>query len=411
LSNNREVVVLSAVRTAVGTYGGALKDKTPAQLGVAVTKEALIRSKVDISKDIDQVVFAHIIHTEGRDMYMGRVIAVESGLPIETPGYTLNRLCGSGLEAIINASNYILLGEADATVGGGTECMSRGNYWLPTMRWGQRMWDGQVIDAVVAALSDPFEGTHMGVTAENVAEKWGISREDQDALAVESHRRAAAATEKGYFKDQIVPIELKTRKGTVIFDKDEHIRPDASIEGMAKLKPVFKKDGSGSVTAGNASGVNDGAAALVLMERSVAEQKGLKPLARLVAYSHAAVDPKYMGIGPTPAIQKLLAKTGKSIQDIDVFEINEAFASPMLAVARDLGLPMDKVNPNGSGISLGHPVGATGAIISVKLIHELQRTSGRYGIAAMCIGGGQGIAAMFERLYLIIQRLDFCNSF
>jgi acetyl-CoA C-acetyltransferase len=260
------------------------------------------------------------------------------------------------------------------------------------------MWDGQVIDAVVAALSDPFEGTHMGVTAENVAEKWGISREDQDALAVESHRRAAAATEKGYFKDQIVPIELKTRKGTVIFDKDEHIRPDASIEGMAKLKPVFKKDGSGSVTAGNASGVNDGAAALVLMERSVAEQKGLKPLARLVAYSHAAVDPKYMGIGPTPAIQKLLAKTGKSIQDIDVFEINEAFASPMLAVARDLGLPMDKVNPNGSGISLGHPVGATGAIISVKLIHELQRTSGRYGIAAMCIGGGQGIAAMFERL-------------
>jgi len=396
LSNNREVVVLSAVRTAVGTYGGALKDKTPAQLGVAVTKEALSRSKVDISKDIDQVVFAHIIHTEGRDMYMGRVIAVESGLPIETPGYTLNRLCGSGLEAIINASNYILLGEADATVGGGTECMSRGNYWLPTMRWGQRMWDGQVIDAVVAALSDPFEGTHMGVTAENVAEKWGISREDQDALAVESHRRAAAATEQGRFKDQIVPIELKTRKGTVIFDKDEHIRPDASIEGMAKLKPVFKKDGS--VTAGNASGVNDGAAALVLMERSVAEQKGLKPLARLVAYSHAAVDPKYMGIGPTPAIQKLLAKTGKSIQDIDVFEINEAFASPMLAVARDLGLPMDKVNPNGSGISLGHPVGATGAIISVKLIHELQRTSGRYGIAAMCIGGGQGIAAMFERL-------------
>jgi len=396
LSNNREVVVLSAVRTAVGTYGGALKDKTPAQLGVAVTKEALSRSKVDINKDIGQVVFAHIIHTEGRDMYMGRVIAVESGLPVETPGYTLNRLCGSGLEAIINASNYILLGEADATVGGGTECMSRGNYWLPTMRWGQRMWDTQVIDAVVAALSDPFEGTHMGVTAENVAEKWGISREDQDALAVESHRRAAAATEQGRFKDQIVPIELKTRKGTVIFDKDEHIRPDASIEGMAKLKPVFKKDGS--VTAGNASGVNDGAAALVLMERSVAEQKGLKPMARLVAYSHAAVDPKYMGIGPTPAIQKLLAKTGKSIQDIDVFEINEAFASPMLAVARDLNLPMDKVNPNGSGISLGHPVGATGAIITVKLLHELQRVSGRYGIVAMCIGGGQGIAAMFERL-------------
>lgn len=393
---NREVVVLSAVRTAVGTYGGALKDKTPAQLGVAVTKEALSRSKVDITEDIGQVVFAHIIHTEGRDMYMGRVVAVESGLPIETPGYTLNRLCGSGLEAIINAANYILLGEAEATVGGGTECMSRGNYWLPSMRWGQRMWDTQVIDAVVAALSDPFEGTHMGVTAENVAEKWSISRADQDALAVESHRRAANATEQGYFKDQIIPIELKTRKGTTIFDKDEHIRYDASIEGMAKLKPVFKKDGC--VTAGNASGVNDGAAALVLMERGVAEQKGLKPMARLVAYAHAAVDPKYMGVGPTPAIQKLLAKTGKSIQDIDIFEINEAFASPMLAVARDLNLPMDKVNPNGSGISLGHPVGATGAVITVKLLHELQRTGGQYGIASMCIGGGQGIAAMFERL-------------
>lgn len=393
--NNREVVILSAVRTAVGTYGGALKDKTPAQLGVTVAKEALSRSKVE-GKDIGQVVFAHIIHTEARDMYLGRVIAVEAGLPIETPGYTLNRLCGSGMEAIINASNYILLGEAEATVAGGTECMSRGNYWLPGMRWGQRMWDAKVIDAVVGALTDPFEGMHMGVTAENVAEKWVISREEQDALAVESHRRAAAATEKGYFKEQIVPIELKTRKGTVLFDKDEHFRPDASLEGMAKLKPVFKE--GGSVTAGNASGVNDGAAALVLMERKVAEQKGLKPLARLIGYSHAAVDPRYMGIGPTPAIQKLVAKTGIALKDIDVFEINEAFASPLLAVARDLNLPMEKVNPNGSGIALGHPVGATGAIITVKLLYELQRTGGRYGITSMCIGGGQGIAALFERL-------------
>jgi acetyl-CoA C-acetyltransferase len=264
------------------------------------------------------------------------------------------------------------------------------------MRWGQRMNDGQVIDAMVKALTDPFDGCHMGITAENVAEKWGISRADQDALAVESHRRAAAATAKGYFKEQILPIEIPSRKGTIIFEKDEHIRPDSTIEGMAKLKPVFKKDGT--VTAGNASGVNDAAAAVVLMERSVAEKKGLKPLARLVAYSHAAVEPKYMGIGPVPAIRKLFEKTGLTAKDMDVMEINEAFASQALAVVRELNLPADKVNPNGSGISLGHPVGATGSILTVKTIYELHRTGGRYGLASMCIGGGQGIAAMFERL-------------
>jgi acetyl-CoA C-acetyltransferase len=395
MANNREVVIVSGVRTAIGGYGGTLKDKTPAELGAAVLREAVKRAKVE-GKDIGQVVFANIIHTEGRDMYLGRVIAVEGGLPIETPGYTLNRLCGSGLESIINASNYILVGEIDAAVAGGSECMSRAAYWLPTMRWGQRMNDGQVIDAMVKALTDPFDGCHMGITAENVAEKWGVSRADQDALAVESHRRAAAATEKGYFKEQILPIEIPSRKGTIIFEKDEHIRADASIEGMAKLKPVFKKDGT--VTAGNASGVNDAAAAVVLMERSVAERKGLKPLARLVAYSHAAVEPKYMGIGPVPAIRKLFEKTGLTAKDMDVMEINEAFASQALAVVRDLNLPADKVNPNGSGISLGHPVGATGSILTIKTIYELHRTGGRYGLASMCIGGGQGIAAMFERL-------------
>lgn len=395
MANNREVVILSGVRTAIGSYGGSLKDKPPVELGAAVTREALKRAKVD-GKDIGQVAFGSAIATEGTDMYMGRAIAVHAGLPVETPGYTINRLCGSGLEAIVNVANYILLGETDAAVGGGAECMSRSPYWLPGLRWGQRMNDGQVLDVMIHALSDPFEKYHMGITAENVAEKWGVSREDQDKLALLSQQRATAAIEKGYFKDQILPLEIKTRKGVVMFDKDEHFRPDTTLEALAKLKPFFKKDGT--VTAGNASGVNDAAAAVVLMERSVAAQKGLKPLARLVGYAHAAVEPKYMGIGPVPAIQKLFAKTGLSAKDIDVFEINEAFASQALAVVRDLGLPEDKVNPNGSGISLGHPVGATGSILTVKVIYELHRINGRYGLVSMCIGGGQGIAAIFERL-------------
>ena len=395
MSENREVVVLSGVRTAIGGYGGSLKDQPPADLAAAVVREAVSRAGVDAA-DVGHCVIGNVIHTEPRDMYISRVAAVNGGLPIETPAFTLNRLCGSGLQSIVSASQVIMLGDADCAVAGGAEVMSRGQYWLPGMRWGQRLNSGQVIDAMVGALTDPFDDCHMGITAENIAEKWGISREDQDALAVESHRRAAAATDAGHFKGQILPVELKSRKGTVVFDTDEHMRRDASLEGMAKLRPVFRKDGS--VTPGNASGINDAAAAVVLMERAAAEAKGLKPMARLVGYALAGVEPKYMGIGPVPAVKKLLDKCGVSIGDIDVFEVNEAFAAQALAVCRDLDLPMDKTNPNGSGISLGHPIGATGTIVTVKALHELERIGGRLGLVTMCIGGGQGIAALFERI-------------
>jgi acetyl-CoA C-acetyltransferase len=324
------------------------------------------------------------------------VAAIQGGLPIETAAYTLNRLCGSGLQSIVNAAQCIALGDVTAAVAGGVESMSRGQYWMPGLRWGQRMNDGQVVDAMVGALTDPFDDCHMGVTAENIAEKWGISREDQDALAVLSHQRAAAATANGNFKDQILPIELVTRKGTTIFDKDEHIRGDITVEALAKLKPVFNKQGS--VTPGNASGINDAAAAVVLMDRAAADKQGLKPMARFVAYAHSGVEPKYMGIGPVPAIKAVLEKANLTIADIDVIELNEAFAAQALAVVRDLNLPMDKVNPNGSGISLGHPIGATGTIVTVKALYELQRTGGRYALISMCIGGGQGIAAIIERL-------------
>ncbi len=395
MSENREVVVLSGVRTAIGGYGGSLKDQPPADLAAAVVREAVSRAGVDAA-DVGHCVIGNVIHTEPRDMYISRVAAVNGGLPVETPAFTLNRLCGSGLQSIVSASQVILLGDADCAVAGGAEVMSRGQYWLPGMRWGQRLNNGQVIDAMVGALTDPFDDCHMGITAENIAEKWGISREDQDALAVESHRRAAAATDAGHFKGQILPVELKSRKGSVMFDTDEHMRRDASLEGMAKLRPVFRKDGS--VTPGNASGINDAAAAVVLMERAAAEAKGLKPMARLVGYALAGVEPKYMGIGPVPAVKKLLDKCGVGIGDIDVFEVNEAFAAQALAVCRDLDLPMDKTNPNGSGISLGHPIGATGTIVTVKALHELERIGGRFGLVTMCIGGGQGIAALFERI-------------
>jgi acetyl-CoA C-acetyltransferase len=395
MSKAREVVVLSGVRTAIGDYGGTLKDQSPSKLAVAVVKEAIKRANIE-AKEIGQVVIGNVIHTEARDMYISRVAAVEGGIPIETPAYTLNRLCGSGLQSIVCAAQAILLGDAEAALAGGVECMSRGQYWLPALRWGQRMNDGQAIDVMVGALTDPFDNVHMGITAENIAAKWNISRADQDALAVLSHQRAVSAMQKGYFKDQILPIEIPSRKGTIVFDKDEHVRADASIEGMAKLKPAFLKEGS--VTPGNASGINDAAAMVVLMERSAAEQKGLKPMARLVAYAHSGVDPKYMGIGPVPAIRTILQKTGLTVKDMDVIELNEAFAAQALAVARDLGLPADKTNPNGSGISLGHPIGATGTIVTVKALYELQRIGGRYGLVSMCIGGGQGIAAIFERL-------------
>jgi acetyl-CoA C-acetyltransferase len=393
MATDRDVMVLSGVRTAIGRYGGGLKDVPPGDLAALVTREAVARAGVEPA-DVGHVVFGNVIHTEPRDMYLSRVAAVNGGLPVETPAFTLNRLCGSGLQAIISASQAVLLGDADAAVAGGSESMSRGQYWLPGMRWGARMGDAKTIDATVAALTDPFDDCHMGITAENVAETWGISREDQDALAVESHRRAAEATEAGHFKTQIVPVEIKTRKGTVEFSTDEHIRVGVDLEAMAKLKPAFA--GSGSVTAGNSSGVNDAAAAVVLMERGAMQARGLRPLGRLVAYSHAGVEPRYMGIGPVPAIRRVLEKADMKIEDIDIIELNEAFAAQALAVMRDLDLPADKTNPLGSGIALGHPIGATGCILTVKVLHELRRTGGRFGLVSMCIGGGQGIAAIFE---------------
>ena len=395
MTNSREVVVLSGVRTPIGKYGGSLKDLSPSELGAAVVREAINRAGIP-SADIGHVVFGNVIHTEQKDMYLSRVAAVKGGVPFETPALTVNRLCGSGLQAIISAAQTILLGDTDTAIGGGAECMSRSQYWLGNFRWGQRINNGTVIDAMVAAITDPFDEVHMGLTAEAIASKYGISREDQDKLAVESHRRASDAIKHCVFKGQILPIELKTKKETIVFDKDEGPRADTTFEALSKLKPAFDKQGS--VTAGNASTVNDGAAAVVLMDSRVAEDRGLKPIARLVGYSYAGVDPKYMGMGPVPAVKQLLSRTGLKISDIDVFEVNEAFAAQALAVSRELDLPADRVNPNGSGISLGHPIGATGAIITVKALYELHRTGGRYALVTMCIGGGQGIAAVFEAI-------------
>jgi len=394
MSDGREVVVVSAVRTAIGKYGGSLKDQPPSELAATVTREAVNRAGI-APTDVGHVVFGNVIHTDVHDMYLARVAAVKGGLPVETPAFTLNRLCGSGLQAIVSAAQVILMGDADVAVAGGAENMSRGQYWVPGLRWGQRMNDGAVVDAMVGALTDPFDDCHMGLTAENVAEKWNITREDQDKLAVESQQRAGKAIASGRFKEQILPIPIKVKGGTTPFDTDENVRAETTLEGLAKLRPVFNKNGS--VTAGNASGINDAAAAVVLMERRVAEQRGLQPLGRLVGYAHAGVEPKYMGIGPIPAVRKLLERTGLHVSDIDVFEVNEAFASQAIAVVRDLELPPERTNPNGSGISLGHPIGATGCILTVKALYELKRTGGRYALVTMCIGGGQGIAAVFER--------------
>lgn len=394
MSTQREVVVLSGIRTPIGEYGGSLKDFSPTKLGAMVVKEAVSRAGIAPAQ-VGHCVFGNVLHTEPRDMYLSRCAAIEGGLSIETPALTLNRLCGSGLQAVVSAAQLIQTGDADTTLAGGVECMSRSPYSVPGLRWGQRMGDGQIVDMMMGALKDPFDDCHMGITAENIATKWQITREDQDILAVESHRRAASAAKKGYFSSQLLPIEIKTRKGTTVFDYDEHVRPDADLDSMGKLKPVF--DPEGSVTAGNSSGINDAAAAIVLMEADAAQKKGLTPMGRLIAYSHAGVDPKYMGIGPVPAIRKVLDRAGLKLADIDVIELNEAFAAQALAVIRDLNLAEDKTNPNGSGISLGHPVGATGCILTVKALYELQRTGGQYALVSMCIGGGQGIAAVFER--------------
>jgi acetyl-CoA C-acetyltransferase len=396
MSNEREVVVLSGARTAIGDYGGALKDLAPTELAGQIIREAVKRAKVD-PKAVGTMVLGNVIHTEAKDMYVSRVACIKAGLPQETTALTVNRLCGSGLQAIISAAQMIKLGDADVAVGAGVESMSRGGYLMPTLRWGQRMNDGGVVDMMVGALTDPFETVHMGITAENIAAQWKIGREQQDEFAVESHRRAINAIEKGYFKDQIMPVELKTRKGTTIFDKDEHPRADATLEGMAKLRAVFKKDGS--VTAGNASGINDGAAAIVMMEKSAAEKQGLKPMARLVSYGLAGVDPKIMGIGPVPACKIALDKAGLKVSDMDVIEANEAFAVQAMAVACDLKFDSKKTNPNGGAVGLGHPIGATGALLTVKALYELERIGGKYALVTMCIGGGQGIAAVYERMH------------
>jgi acetyl-CoA C-acetyltransferase len=394
--SNREVVILSGVRTAIGDYGGSLKDFAPSELGARVVREAVARAKIDPAA-IGQCVIGNVLHTEPKDMYISRLCAVNGGLPHDTGAFTVNRLCGSGMQAIVSASQYILLGETDAAVAGGAESMSRAIYASLTQRWGARMGDSKMIDMMVGALTDPFDTVHMGVTAENVAAQCGVSRDMQDAFAVESHRRAMAAIAAGHFKSQILPIELKTKKGSTMFDTDEHPRADASLESMAKLKTVFQKD-NGTVTAGNASGINDAAAAVVLMEKSAAAAKGLRPMARLVAYGHAGIDPKIMGLGPVSAVQRALAKAGLKVGDLDVVESNEAFAAQALGVTKNLGLDPAKVNPNGGAVALGHPIGATGALLTVKAMYELQRTGGRYGLITMCIGGGQGIAAIIERM-------------
>lgn len=391
----REVVFLSAVRTAVGDYGGTLKDIPPTELGAKCVAEAVRRA--DIPADaVQSVVMGNVIRTEPRDAYLARIAALDGGLTNETQCLTVNRLCGSGLEAIVLAAQQIQLGETEVAVAGGAESMSRSTYHMPTARWGQRMGDGAVLDEMTHVLTDPFGNGHMGVTAENLAEQYQISRADQDTFAAESHRRAVAAIREGRFRDQILPIEIKTRKGTTTFDTDEHPRDDVTAQSLGGLKPVFKKDGT--VTAANASGINDGASAVVLMDRERAEKEGRKPLARIVSYARAGVDPAIMGSGPIPAVKRALERAGLSIADMDVIESNEAFAAQACAVAKALDLPADKVNPNGGAVALGHPVGASGAIITTKALYELHRTGGRYGLITLCIGGGQGIATVVERL-------------
>ncbi|WP_289027794.1 beta-ketothiolase BktB [uncultured Paraglaciecola sp.] len=392
--SNREVVFLSSVRTAIADFGGGLKDVAPTDLAGTVVAEAVKRSQAKV-EDFGHCVIGNVTHSDRRDMYMSRVAALKGGLPESTPALTVNRLCGSGLQAIVSAAQLLLLDDCDLAVAGGAESMSRVPYWAPNARFGSKMGDTTMVDPMVGALTCPIGDTHMGVTAENIAQRWQVSREEQDIAAVNSHHRAQRAIEDNRFDGQIVPIEIKTRKGVVEFKTDEHVRFDCTLGDMEKLRTVFKKDGT--VTAGNASGINDAAAALVMADSGYAKKHNLQPVAKLVGYAFAGVAPDIMGIGPVPAVNKLLANTGVDKDDIDVWEVNEAFAAQALAVCRDLKLDMAKVNPNGSGISLGHPIGATGALITVKAIHELQRINGRYAVVTMCIGGGQGIAALIEK--------------
>ncbi len=392
---SKEVVILDGARTAIGAFGGSLAGVAPTETATHVTKAAMERAGVE-PEEIGHVVFGHVINTEAKDMYLSRVAAVNAGIPVETPAMTINRLCGSGAQAVVSAAQHLMLGDAEMAVAGGAESMSRSPHATQMTRWGQKMGDMKVTDMMIGALSDPFEGVHMGITAENVAAEHQISREEQDVFAVESQRRAGVAIKEGRFASQIAPIEVKVKRDMVAFDTDEHGKPDATVEGLSKLRAAFKKDGS--VTPGNASGINDGAAAIVLATAEAAEKRGLKPRARLLGYAHAGVRPEVMGIGPVPAVQNLLEKTGLNLDQFDVIESNEAFAAQACAVNKGLGLNTDKVNPNGGAIALGHPIGATGAIITIKALYELERIGGRYGLVTMCIGGGQGIALALENL-------------
>ncbi|NDZ18006.1 acetyl-CoA C-acyltransferase [Variovorax sp. WS11] len=390
----KDVFVVAAARTAIGSFGGSLKDVPLAQLATVAVRSALERAAVDLP-EIGLAVVGNVMPTEPRDAFLSRIAALDAGLPQETPAFNVNRLCGSGLQAIIAAAQAIQTGDCGMAVAGGAESMSRGPYLSPSLRWGVRMGDAPMVDCLAGILRDPWEGFHMGITAENVARRHGITREMQDEMAWRSQQRAARAIAQGRFKEQITPVRIRTRRGEVDFEVDEHVRPDVTRESLAKMKAAFKEDGL--VTAGNAAGINDGAAAVVLASGDRVQALGLRPLARLVGWAHAGVEPAYMGIGPVPATRAVLARTGLKVQDLDVIESNEAFAAQACAVSRELDLDPEKVNPNGSGISLGHPVGATGAIVSIKAIHELHRIGGRYALATMCIGGGQGVAAIYER--------------
>lgn len=395
MGETQNVVILEARRTAVGSFGGALKDVPPSTLGVTAAKAALSAASVE-GGEVQATVIGNVIHTEPRDMYISRVVSMEAGAPKEAHALTVNRLCGSGLQAVVSATQMVALGDAEIALAGGAESMSRSGYLIPNARWGQKMGDTPVVDMMLQALHDPFGHGHMGVTAENVAKRYQITREDQDSFAIESHRRAAHAQKEGYFEGQIAPVEVKRKKETVLFDQDEHIRPNANLDDMAKLRPAFQKDGS--VTAGNASGLNDGGGAVVLATEREAARRGASPLARIVAYGLAGVEPSEMGMGPAPASRRAMERAGLSFDDLDVIESNEAFAAQACAVSKELSLDGSKVNPNGGAIALGHPIGASGAVILTKLLYELKRVKGRYGLATMCIGGGQGIAVVVENL-------------
>lgn len=392
---SRQVIIASGVRTAIGEFAGSLASMSPCDLGAAVAREAMARAGVT-GAEIGQTVFGNVIHTAPEDMYLSRVAAMRAGVPETVPALTLNRLCGSGLQAVVTAAEQILLGNADITLAGGAESMSRSGHLLTGSRVGQKMGDVAAIDMMIGVLTDPFGHGHMGITAENVAERCNIDRAAQDAFSLESHKRAARGIAEGRFASQILPVTVKKGRFEVVFDTDEHVRPDVTEADFAKLRPAFRKDGT--VTAGNSSGINDGAAALVLMEAQTARSRGVTPMARIVAYGLGGVAPDVMGLGPVPAVRQALVRAELTVADIDVVESNEAFAAQACAVSQELGLQPERVNPNGGAVALGHPVGASGAIILIKLIYELARTGGRYGIATMCIGGGQGIAVVVERI-------------